>query len=510
MEGHMCHQVHRRASGNGKCLALGVTFILSVGQAQGELPLYTQYTWRGDSNGDGLVDSNDAVTIAEYLFNEGTLACQSAADANDDGDILFSDIGFILFELCTRECVLCAGEDDYITERNCFYQEPTPPPKNYVDPENLPTLFVVHAASTFENVEEAAAGINEQVNKHVGVSHDGNPFVYILDWSTPRNWVTTSKTPSCAAYHMYGYSPQTANSTMFFPRIGDTRPVFKILNPDITVVGGYGELCFARAVTAIARNYLSYQHSEPPHIKIPMKAVFLYNEDPPANVTVDNLTPTSSAWLSTTTTGTFGPNSLYTTMANPSTAYVFHATLQSVDFPSYYSVDLWWPIGKTYHCTDMRVEFIENGQLVGMKESIDQSKNCGQWYFLGRYKFNTPDVDVKIVALQNYPYKTFADAVRFRHWTPEPILCREFAKHEMLFGREKAIDYLVSLFFDVDWPDLMNKPLPLNEIGALRVWVDGQEEAIYTDGVLNQDPPEVGSDDVILDFLTDTECVYAP
>jgi hypothetical protein len=52
---------------------------------------------RGDSNGDGRVDSSDAVTTLEMLFRRGDAAgCRAAADANGDFRIDVSDAAFTL------------------------------------------------------------------------------------------------------------------------------------------------------------------------------------------------------------------------------------------------------------------------------------------------------------------------------------------------------------------------------------------------------------------------------
>ncbi len=55
---------------------------------------------RGDSDMSGLVEMNDAVIIAEYLFVEGPApACPDAADSNDDGFLDISDPVYLLYHL---------------------------------------------------------------------------------------------------------------------------------------------------------------------------------------------------------------------------------------------------------------------------------------------------------------------------------------------------------------------------------------------------------------------------
>ena len=52
---------------------------------------------RGDSNGDGVVDIADAISILAFLFNGGSApACEDAADANDDAAVDISDASAIL------------------------------------------------------------------------------------------------------------------------------------------------------------------------------------------------------------------------------------------------------------------------------------------------------------------------------------------------------------------------------------------------------------------------------
>jgi len=46
---------------------------------------------RGDVNGDGSVDVSDPVVSLAFLFSQGPLGCESAADTNDDGLLDISD-----------------------------------------------------------------------------------------------------------------------------------------------------------------------------------------------------------------------------------------------------------------------------------------------------------------------------------------------------------------------------------------------------------------------------------
>ena len=46
---------------------------------------------RGDTNGDGLVDVADPVSLLSYLFSEGPLSCPDRSDANDDGELDVAD-----------------------------------------------------------------------------------------------------------------------------------------------------------------------------------------------------------------------------------------------------------------------------------------------------------------------------------------------------------------------------------------------------------------------------------
>ncbi|MGE3164903.1 MAG: hypothetical protein AB7O52_08350 [Planctomycetota bacterium] len=51
---------------------------------------------RGDANGDLAVNISDPVTLLAYLFNGGTIGCQSACDANDDGQVNLGDAVYLL------------------------------------------------------------------------------------------------------------------------------------------------------------------------------------------------------------------------------------------------------------------------------------------------------------------------------------------------------------------------------------------------------------------------------
>lgn len=51
---------------------------------------------RGDANRDGLLDLSDAVTILMYLFSDGELTCQDAADCNDDDSLNLADPVYLL------------------------------------------------------------------------------------------------------------------------------------------------------------------------------------------------------------------------------------------------------------------------------------------------------------------------------------------------------------------------------------------------------------------------------
>jgi len=51
---------------------------------------------RGDANGDRCVDLADVLTLIRYLFEDSTLSCRDAADANDGGDIGLGDAIYLL------------------------------------------------------------------------------------------------------------------------------------------------------------------------------------------------------------------------------------------------------------------------------------------------------------------------------------------------------------------------------------------------------------------------------
>ena len=54
---------------------------------------------RGDPNGDLQIDISDAINILGYLFSNGPLSCEDAADANDDGEVNIADAINSLFWL---------------------------------------------------------------------------------------------------------------------------------------------------------------------------------------------------------------------------------------------------------------------------------------------------------------------------------------------------------------------------------------------------------------------------
>jgi hypothetical protein len=68
-------------AGLAAALLIGITAASDTG------PLFL----RGDCNRDGDRDIADPVTVLQYLFGSGTLACLDAADANDDGDVDIAD-----------------------------------------------------------------------------------------------------------------------------------------------------------------------------------------------------------------------------------------------------------------------------------------------------------------------------------------------------------------------------------------------------------------------------------
>ncbi len=61
---------------------------------------YTQMPFvRGDADGDSEPSLTDAVVVLEYLFRDGFLRCEKAADANDDGFVDITDAIALLFHL---------------------------------------------------------------------------------------------------------------------------------------------------------------------------------------------------------------------------------------------------------------------------------------------------------------------------------------------------------------------------------------------------------------------------
>lgn len=51
---------------------------------------------RGDPNSDGKLNISDPVLLLNYLYQDGSLSCQDAADVNDDGELDLSDVISIL------------------------------------------------------------------------------------------------------------------------------------------------------------------------------------------------------------------------------------------------------------------------------------------------------------------------------------------------------------------------------------------------------------------------------
>lgn len=83
-------------AGPGLCRFAGVFVIswLQMGAAWSAAP--TQFR-RGDSNGDEILDTSDAITLLSHLFSNSTpLRCADAADANDDGRVDLSDAVHVL------------------------------------------------------------------------------------------------------------------------------------------------------------------------------------------------------------------------------------------------------------------------------------------------------------------------------------------------------------------------------------------------------------------------------
>lgn len=51
---------------------------------------------RGDSDQTGTLSLSDAITILSYLIGSTTLACDDAADSNDDGAVSVADVIYLL------------------------------------------------------------------------------------------------------------------------------------------------------------------------------------------------------------------------------------------------------------------------------------------------------------------------------------------------------------------------------------------------------------------------------
>ena len=80
---------------------------------------------RGRVTADGDVNISDAIAILEALFSRGTIPCEDAADANDDGRVDLSDALKVLLHLFgpsgdlpspSRACGLDPTADDL----SCF------------------------------------------------------------------------------------------------------------------------------------------------------------------------------------------------------------------------------------------------------------------------------------------------------------------------------------------------------------------------------------------------------
>jgi len=54
---------------------------------------------RGDADGDGGPSLTDAIVVLEFLFRDGLLPCEKAADSNDDGFLNLTDAVALLFHL---------------------------------------------------------------------------------------------------------------------------------------------------------------------------------------------------------------------------------------------------------------------------------------------------------------------------------------------------------------------------------------------------------------------------
>jgi hypothetical protein len=89
------------AAGDGLVVLAGIRIPKDPGvriEARAEVPVLPGAFRRGDTNGDGREDLSDAVRTLIVLFIDPAvrLACEDAADANDDGRINIADPSFAL------------------------------------------------------------------------------------------------------------------------------------------------------------------------------------------------------------------------------------------------------------------------------------------------------------------------------------------------------------------------------------------------------------------------------
>ncbi|MBD3299507.1 MAG: hypothetical protein GF341_12685 [candidate division Zixibacteria bacterium] len=95
---------------------------------------------RGDVNADNVVDGVDVTELQGYLFG-GTIACEFAADVNDDGIANTFDLSYL------TDYVNSGGSEPPAPFPNCG-EDPTSPqagtsccePAQPVVPENLPSM----------------------------------------------------------------------------------------------------------------------------------------------------------------------------------------------------------------------------------------------------------------------------------------------------------------------------------------------------------------------------------
>lgn len=73
----------------------GIFFFMSSPNEVKASCSFENCTLCGDANGDGFVNVGDVVTIKNYVFYNGTLACEDESDVNGDCEINGGDVVYL-------------------------------------------------------------------------------------------------------------------------------------------------------------------------------------------------------------------------------------------------------------------------------------------------------------------------------------------------------------------------------------------------------------------------------